>query len=90
MGWTGERSVHGHIVYLIFWILQNIAPQLEIVYMGENAGSMREIHKEYWLSMLGLNQYDAHMRSAGEYGHADRKRIFVTNIGCNMTFAVEI
>jgi hypothetical protein len=82
LGILGQRSKHFQIVPVLLLTLQILRPDMLIfliIEIIENAGSMREVHKQAILDLLGMTKGVVKQIDAGTWGPVRRNRIFISN-----------
>ncbi len=86
LGVVGSRSVHIHVFYALFLVIQKVFPNLydRILPVIENAGSMMEQHRDYISTMFGIRDNQRHTTQAGDSGHVRRGRLFFTRLTKNI------
>ena len=78
LGLTGNRSVHIHCVWAVLYFLSKSRFWKRVVFLVENAGSMKDHMKQYILKLLGVPEQCAHYLNCAKWGSVSRARYFFT------------
>lgn len=78
LGLTGNRSVHIHCVWAVIYFLSKSRFWKRIVFLVENAGSMKPHMKQYSHKLLGIPEQCAHYLNCSKWGSVSRARYFFT------------
>ena len=78
LGLTGNRSVHIHCVWAVLYFLSQSRFWKRVVFLVENAGSMKPHMKQYIHKLLGIPEQCAHYLNCAKWGSVSRARYFFT------------
>ena len=78
LGLTGNRSVHIHCVWAVLYFLSKSRFWKRVVFLVENAGSMKPHMKQYIHKLLGIPEQCAHYLNCAKWGSVSRARYFFT------------
>ena len=79
LGILGPRSKHFQIIPVFLIAMEILLPRHRISLIIENAGSMRPIHREFILAVIGLPPAAVKQIDAGTWGPVRRNRLFMGN-----------
>ena len=77
-GRVGPRSVHMHVVPLMQQALEIIVPDMSLVQVLENAGSLKEKRSKYLMEQFGAGGKDMRLIDSGLRTASTRRRFFIT------------
>jgi site-specific DNA-cytosine methylase len=79
LGFTGKQSSAFHAVHLLLLLLQSLNCLRRVFIAFENAGSMLDVHKQYYAKLLGLSPFHLKVIDSGDWSVATRKRLWCTS-----------